>query len=321
MTPAFVEERGARHSLLPGLSSGWRRRGPSNGALAATTNSILCFWPGNMTSNALIIEAGRTEREYWKDLWRYRELFYFLAWRDVLVRYKQAVLGVAWSVLRPLLTMLVFTVVFGKWAKLPSYGVPYPLLVLAAMLPWQLFINAIQEGSNSLVANTNMITKVYFPRLIAPASTVVVSMVDFLISLVLLVFFMAWYRVTPGVRLLTLPLFTFLVIVASLGATSWLSALTVKYRDFRFVVPFIVQFGMYASPVAFSSRIVPQRWRLLYSLNPMVGIIEGFRWAILGSGAELTWTGVLLSIIGVAVLLSSGIWYFRKTERTFADVI
>lgn len=274
-----------------------------------------------MTSESFIIEAGRTEREYWKDLWRYRELFYFLAWRDVLVRYKQAVLGVAWSVLRPLLTMLVFTVVFGKWAKLPSYGVPYPLLVLAAMLPWQLFINAIQEGSNSLVANTNMITKVYFPRLIAPASTVVVSLVDFLISLLLLVFFMAWYHVTPGVRLLTVPLFTFLVVVASVGATSWLSALTVQYRDFRFVVPFIVQFGMYASPVAFSSRIVPERWRLLYSLNPMVGIIEGFRWAILGSGAELTLTSVLLSIIGVAVLLWSGVWYFRRTERTFADVI
>jgi lipopolysaccharide transport system permease protein len=274
-----------------------------------------------MNSNTLVIEAGRTDREYWKDLWRYRELFYFLAWRDVLVRYKQAVLGVAWSVIRPLLTMLVFTVIFGRWAKLPSYGVPYPLLVLAAMLPWQLFINAIQEGSNSLVANTNMITKVYFPRLIAPASSVVVSLVDFLISLVLLIFFMAWYHVTPGVRLLTIPLFTFLVVVASLGATSWLSALTVKYRDFRFVVPFIVQFGMYASPVAFSSRIVPERWRLLYSLNPMVGIIEGFRWAILGSGAELSWTSFLLSIIGVAVLLWSGIWYFRRTERSFADVI
>ncbi len=274
-----------------------------------------------MSSNTLVIEAGRTDREYWKDLWRYRELFYFLAWRDVLVRYKQAVLGVAWSVLRPLLTMLVFTVVFGRWAKLPSYGVPYPLLVLAAMLPWQLFINAMQEGSNSLVANTNMITKVYFPRLIAPASAVVVSFVDFLISLVLLAFFMAWYRVTPGVRLLAIPVFTALVVIASLGATSWLSALTVKYRDFRFVVPFIVQFGMYASPVAFSSRIVPERWRLLYSLNPMVGIIEGFRWAILGKGAELTGISILLSISGVAALLVSGVWYFRRTERTFADVI
>lgn len=274
-----------------------------------------------MNSNTLVIEAGRADREYWKDLWRYRELFYFLAWRDVLVRYKQAVLGVAWSVIRPLLTMLVFTLIFGRWAKIPSYGVPYPLLVLAAMLPWQLFINAIQEGSNSLVSNTNMITKVYFPRLIAPASSVAVAVVDFLISAVLMVFFMAWYRVVPGVRLLTVPFFAVLAVMASLGATSWLSALTVKYRDVRFVVPFMVQFGMYASPVAFSSRIVPERWRLLYSLNPMVGIIEGFRWAILGQGAVINGPMILFSIVGVTVLLISGIWYFRKTERTFADVI
>lgn len=274
-----------------------------------------------MNSNTLVIEAGRWGREYWKDLWRYRELFYFLAWRDVLVRYKQAVLGVAWSVIRPLLTMLVFTVIFGRWAKLPSYGVPYPLLVLAAMLPWQLFINAIQEGSNSLVSDRNMITKVYFPRLIAPASSVAVAVVDFLISVALLALFMAWYRVIPGIRLLAIPFFAALAVVAALGATSWLSALTVKYRDFRFVVPFMVQFGMYASPVAFSSRIVPERWRLLYSFNPMVGIIEGFRWAILGQTGVVNWTVILFSIVGVAALLVSGIWYFRRTERTFADVI
>lgn len=274
-----------------------------------------------MNSNIFIIEAGRTDREYWKDLWRYRELFYFLAWRDVLVRYKQAVLGVAWSVIRPLLTMLVFTVIFGKWAKLPSYGVPYPLLVLTAMLPWQLFINAIQEGSNSLVSNTNMITKVYFPRLIAPASSVAVAVVDFLISVALLAFFMAWYHVTPGIRLVAIPFFAALAVLAAVGATSWLSALTVKYRDFRFVVPFIVQFGMYASPVAFSSRIVPERWRLLYSFNPMVGIIEGFRWAILGQAGMINWTIVIFSVIGVAALLVSGVWYFRRTERSFADVI
>jgi homopolymeric O-antigen transport system permease protein len=274
-----------------------------------------------VSSNTLIIEAGHTERAYWKDVWRYRELFYFLAWRDILVRYKQAVLGVAWSVLRPLLTMLVFTVVFGKWGKLPSFGMPYPLLVLAALLPWQLFTNAIQEGSNSLVLNANMVTKVYFPRLIAPASAVVVSLVDFLISLGLLAFFIAWYRVVPGARLAALPFFLVMVIAASIGAASWLAALTVKYRDFRFVVPFILQFGMYASPVAFSSRIVPERWRLLYSLNPMVGIIEGFRWAILGKGAQLSWVSVLFSVAGVSALLASGIWYFRRTERTFADVI
>jgi lipopolysaccharide transport system permease protein len=274
-----------------------------------------------VSATPLIIEAGRTEREYWKDLWRYRELFYFLAWRDILVRYKQTAIGVAWSVLRPLLTMLVFTVVFGKWAKLPAYGVPYPLLVLSAVLPWQLFTNAMQEGSSSLVMNANMITKIYFPRLIAPASTVMVSVVDFLISLGILVFFMAFYRVSPSPRLALLPCFLALAIAASLGAAFWLSALTVKYRDFRFVVPFIVQFGMYISPVAFSSRIVPQKWRLLYSINPMVGVIEGFRWAILGRGVQAYWPALLLSVISVSALLASGVWYFRRTERTFADVI
>jgi lipopolysaccharide transport system permease protein len=274
-----------------------------------------------MNSDILVIEAGRSKREYWRDLWRYRELFYFLAWRDILVRYKQAAFGVAWSVLRPLITMLVFALIFGRWAKLPSFGAPYPLLVLAALLPWQLFVNSIQEGSNSLVANTNMITKVYFPRLIAPASTVVVSLMDFLVSLALLGFFMAWYHVGPDIRLLALPFFIALAVAASLGAAAWLAALTVEYRDFRFVVPFIVQFGMYLSPVAFSSRIVPERWRLLYSLNPMVGIIEGCRWAILGQAGEINWITLLISASGVAVLLVSGIGYFRRTERTFADVI
>ena len=274
-----------------------------------------------MSSDILVIEAGRTEREYWKDLWRYRELFYFLAWRDILVRYKQTAVGVAWSVLRPLLTMIVFTVVFGKLAKLPAYGVPYALLVLAGMLPWQLFSNAMQEGSSTLVVNSNLITKIYFPRLIAPVSTVVVSLVDFLISMAILACFMAWYRVAPGASLLALPFFLALVVAASLAATCWLSALTVKYRDFRFVVPFIVQFGLYVSPVAFSSRIVPEKWRLLYSLNPMVGAIDGFRWAVLGGRVQISWPGVFISIGVVAALLSGGVWYFRRTERGFADVI
>ena len=274
-----------------------------------------------MSSNLLVIEAGRTEREYWKDLWRYRELFYFLVWRDILVRYKQTAIGVAWSVLRPLLTMLVFTVVFGRWAKLPAYGVPYPLLVLAGMLPWQLFSSSMQEGSNSLILNANMITKVYFPRLIAPASAVVVSLVDFLISLAILGCLLIRYHVVPGADLAMLPIFLALVIAASLGVVAWLSALTVKYRDFRFVVPFIVQFGLYVSPVAFSSRIVPERWRVLYSINPMVGGIEGFRWAILGKGVQLYWPSVFISVGVVAVLLASGAWYFRRTERSFADVI
>jgi lipopolysaccharide transport system permease protein len=274
-----------------------------------------------VSSDIVVIEAGRTEREYWKDLWRYRELFYFLAWRDILVRYKQTAVGMAWSVLRPLLTMLVFTVVFGKLARLPAYGVPYPLLVLVGMLPWQLFSNAMQEGSNSLILSANMITKIYFPRLIAPASNVVVSVVDFLISLVILACFMAWYRVSPSAHLLTLPLFLALVIAASFGAAFWLSALTVKYRDFRFLVPFIVQFGLYISPVAFSSRIVPDKWRLLYALNPMVGLIEGFRWAVLGKAVPGDWPDLVASVVVVAAVLASGVWYFRRTERTFADVI
>lgn len=274
-----------------------------------------------VNSTTLVIEAGRTEREYWKDLWRYRELFYFLAWRDILVRYKQTAVGIAWSILRPLITMLVFSIVFGKWAKLPAYGVAYPLLVLSAVLPWQLFTNAMQEGSTSLILHSSMITKVYFPRLIAPASSVIVSVVDFLISLAILACFMVWYHVTPALQLFLLPGFLVLAIGASLGAAFWLSALTVKYRDFRFVVPFIVQFGLYISPVAFSSRIVPQRWRLLYSFNPMVGVIDGFRWSVLGKGVEVYMPSLFLSVLVVAALLASGIWYFRRTERTFADII
>ncbi len=273
-----------------------------------------------MNSGALIIEAGRTEGQYWQDIWRYRQLFFFLAWRDILVRYKQTVIGAAWSILRPLLTMLVFTVIFGRWAKLPSDGVPYPLLVLVAMLPWQFFASAVTEGSNSLILNASMITKVYFPRLIAPASTVFVSSVDLLISLTILVGFMAWYRILPSLRLVTLPLAIGLVIAASFGAGLWLSALNVKYRDFRHIVPFLVQFGLYISPVAYSTSIVPEKWRLLYSLNPVVGIIEGFRWAILGR-PKVYWPGFFVSVGLVLGLLASGIWYFRRTERQFADVI
>ena len=222
----------------------------------------------------LVIEAGRTERHYWRDLWRYRELFYFLAWRDILVRYKQTVIGVLWALLRPLLTIGVFTVVFGKLANLPSDGVPYPILVCAAMLPWQFFANAFSEAGNSLIANTNLISKVYFPRLVIPASAVIVSLVDFLISLIILAGLMIWYGVTPDWRVLTLPVFVLIALAAAMGAGLWIAALNVKYRDFRYVVPFIVQFGLYVSPVGFSSSIVPEQWRLLYSLNPLVGVIE-----------------------------------------------
>ena len=269
----------------------------------------------------LVIEAGRTEKQYWKDLWRYRELFYFLAWRDILVRYKQTAIGIAWALIRPFLTMVVFTVVFGQLAKLPSQGVPYPILVFAGMLPWQFFSNALSECSNSLVGNANLISKVYFPRLIVPTSAVIVSFVDFMISGIILLGLMAWYNFIPSLRILTLPLFILIAIAASMGVGLWLAALTVKYRDFRFVVPFIIQFGLYVSPVGFSSAIVPEQWRLLYSLNPMVGVIDGFRWAILGGESTLYVPGFLLSLALVLIILWSGIWYFRKTEKTFADVI
>jgi lipopolysaccharide transport system permease protein len=288
-----------------------------------------------MQNKELIIEAGRTESQYWKDLWRYRELFYFLAWRDILVRYKQTVIGIAWALIRPFLTMIVFTVVFGNLAKLPSQGVPYPILVFAGMLPWQFFASALSESSNSLISNANLISKVYFPRLIVPASAVIVSFVDFLVSGMILLGLMAWYNFVPSWRILTLPLFIGIAFAASMGAGLWLAALTVKYRDFRYIVPFIAQFGLYISPVGFSSSIVPERWRLIYSLNPMVGVIDGFRWAILSgvgstqanasSTASLTpllyWPGFALSMVLVALLFATGIWYFRKTERTFADVI
>jgi lipopolysaccharide transport system permease protein len=273
------------------------------------------------TNNKLIIEAGRTELHYWKDLWRYRELFYFLAWRDILVRYKQTVIGFAWALIRPFLTMVVFTVVFGKLAKLPSDGVPYPIMVFAAMLPWQFFANSLAEASGSLIGNANLISKVYFPRLIIPASAVITSFVDFLISGMILVGLMAWYHFSPDWRILTLPLFIALTFAAAMGIGLWLTALNVKYRDFRYIVPFIVQIGLYISPVGFSSSIVPEKWRLLYSLNPMVGVIDGFRWAILGGGAKIYWPGFLLSNVIVAIFLITGIWYFRKTEKTFADVI
>ena len=280
-----------------------------------------------MHNQELIIEAGRTESQYWKDLWRYRELFYFLAWRDILVRYKQTAIGLAWALIRPFLTMVVFTVVFGTLAKLPSGGAPYPILVFSALLPWQFFASALAECSNSLISNANLISKVYFPRLIVPASAVIVSFVDFLVSGMIMLALMAWYNFIPSWRVLTLPIFVLIAFAASMGAGLWLAALNVKYRDFRYIVPFIVQLGLYVSPVGFSSSIVPEKWRLLYSLNPMVGVIDGFRWAIL-SGVDRTqaallvyWPGFTLSVILVALLFASGVWYFRKTERTFADVI
>ena len=273
------------------------------------------------SSQTIVIEAGRSERHYWRDLWGYRQLFFYLAWRDILVRYKQAVIGVAWSVLRPLLTMIIFTIVFGKLAKLPSDGVPYPVLVVAAMLPWHFFSSALTEGSNSLIVNANVISKVYFPRAIVPLSAVVVSLVDFLISFALLLALMVWYQFAPDWRLLFLPAFLVLAIVVSIGPILWLAALNVQYRDFRYVVPFLIQLGLFISPVGFSSSIVPEQWRLLYSLNPMVGVIDAFRWSVLGGLTPPYVPGLVLSVVIAVLLLVSGIWYFRKTERSFADVI
>jgi lipopolysaccharide transport system permease protein len=271
--------------------------------------------------NQLIIEAGRTERQYWRDLWRYRELFYFLAWRDLLVRYKQTFVGVGWSLIRPLLTMIVLTVVFGKLGKMPSGGVPYPLLVFCGMLPWQFFSTAMAESGNSLVMNSNLISKVYFPRLIIIVSSVITSFVDFLISAVFLLVLMLWYRHAPSAAVFFLPFFVLLAFGASLGVGLWVAALMVEYRDFRFIVPFVVQFGLYISPVGFQSSVVPERFRLLYSLNPMAGVIDGFRWSLLGTPSGVYWPGLALATIDVIVLVASGIWYFRKTEQTFADVI
>ena len=279
-------------------------------------------WGPDVTErDALVIEAGRTERHYWGDLWRYRELFYFLAWRDLLVRYKQTAIGVAWAVIRPVLTMVVFTLVFGKLAKLPSENVPYPILVFSALLPWQLFSTAFSESGNSLVSNASLISKVYFPRLVIPASAVLVSLVDFAIALVIMAALMGWYGFVPGWQILTLPLFALLAVAAATSAGIWTAALNVKYRDVRFVVPFVVQMGLYVSPVGFSSSIVPHDWRLAYALNPMVGVIDGFRWAVSGGTTPLHPPSILLSIVVIGFVLIAGILYFRRTEKTFADII
>jgi lipopolysaccharide transport system permease protein len=270
----------------------------------------------------LVLEAGRADRQYWRDLWRYRELFFILAWRDVTVRYKQTVAGVAWAFIRPFATMVVFTVVFGQLAKLPTGGhVPYAIMVFAGLLPWTLFASVLADASNSVIANSNLISKVYFPRLIVPVSTVVVALVDFLVSLVILAGLMVWFGVVPGWQILLLPLFVAIAILASIGPSLWASAIIVKYRDFRFVVPFLLQFGLYVSPVGFSSTVVSERWRLLYSINPLVGIIDGFRWCIAGGGSPIYLPGFLLSLAITAVLLWWGVTKFRRTERGFADLV
>jgi lipopolysaccharide transport system permease protein len=268
----------------------------------------------------IIIEAGRGAAQYWRDLWRYRELLYFLAWRDVIVHYKQTVIGVAWALLRPLATVAAFVLVFSKLAGLPSDGVPYALLVLAAMLPWQLFASALTKSSESLLGNSNLVSKVYFPRLILPLSAVVVSLVDFVITLGALAALMLWYQVVPTWRLLTMPIFVAIACTLALGVGLWFAALSVRYRDIRHVMPFLVQFGLYISPVGYSSSLVPEQYRLLFGLNPMVGVIDGFRWALFGA-ATIDPASFALSIGLIAAIVLSGVWFFRKTERTFADVI
>lgn len=269
----------------------------------------------------LIIEPGKSERQYWRDLWRYRELLYFLALRDILVRYKQTAIGVSWAVIRPVLTMIVLTIVFGRLAGLDSGGpIPYPILVFCGMLPWQFFATAFSESGNSLVSNSGMISKVYFPRLVIPFSSVITSFVDFLISSVIFALLLVWYGFVPSPGILLLPFFVLLAFATAFGAGLWVSAMMVRFRDFRFIVPFVVQFGLYISPVGFSSSVVPDQWRPLYALNPMVGVIDGFRWAILGD-YELYIPGLAISVAVVTVVIASGIWYFRRTERTFADVI
>jgi len=255
------------------------------------------------------------------ELWLYRELFLFMAWRDVLVRYKQTAVGVVWAFIRPLITMVVFTLVFGKAAKLPSDGIPYPVFTLAALLPWQLFSSSLTQSSTSLISNANLISKIYFPRLITPSAALLVNVIDFLISFAILAGMMIWYGIIPTLAALTLPLFFLLAILTVLGMGMWLSALNVEYRDVQYVVPFLVQLGLFISPVGYASSIVPEKWRLLYSLNPMVSVIDGFRWALLGEKVPLHYDGLAISVGIVLVILVSGAFYFRKTERTFADVI
>jgi len=274
------------------------------------------------SERVLVLEAGRAERHYWRDLWTYRELFAILAWRDLAVRYKQTVIGAAWAVIRPLITMIIFTVVFGRLAKMPTDGVtPYPVMVFAGMLPWFLFSTILSDASASLVGNANLIGKVYFPRLIVPAATIAVALVDFAVSFVLMLGMMVWFRFMPDWRILLLPVFILLAVLASLGPSLLMTAMNVKYRDFRYIIPFVLQFGLYVSPVGFTSKAVPAQWRLLYSLNPAVGVIDGFRWCLLGGQAHLYIPGFLASLGVIALFLWWGTSYFRRTERTFADLL
>jgi lipopolysaccharide transport system permease protein len=272
-------------------------------------------------ADTIIIEPGKAAKNYWKDLWRFRELFYILSWRDIKVRYKQTVIGAAWSIVRPLLTTIIFYFVFSRVANLKNTSnAPYMLMVYAGMLPWQFFSSALAEASNSLIGNSNLISKVYFPRMIVPASSIITSLVDFAISFALMLVMFIIYQFVPPIQILLLPVFVVMVFLAAFGVGLYVTALNVKYRDFRYIIPFIVQFGLYITPVGFASSIIKEeKWRLLYSLNPMVGVIDGFRWALLGD--PIYWPGFLLSWVMILLTVWLGVWYFRKTEKSFADNI
>jgi len=280
-----------------------------------------------LNKHRIVIEPDTEDSNYWKDLWNFRGLFYFLAWRDVLVRYKQTVIGILWSVLKPLITIVVFTIVFNKLGGMKSEAnVPYALMVCAGMLPWQFFSSAFSESANSLLANSNLLTKVYFPRLIVPASTVIVSLIDFLISFLILIGMFVWYKYVPDWKILMLPFFLLLATITAMGFGLFIAALNVKYRDFKYIIPFIIQFGLYISPVGFSSNVVYDKdispiLKYLYALNPMAGVIDGFRWCILGGTTPLHIPEFISSIVVSFLFLFIGIWYFRRMEKSFADVI
>lgn len=268
-----------------------------------------------------IVEAGAGFRQYWRDLWKYRELVLILAWRDLSVRYKQAVLGILWSALRPMITTLVFTIIFGRLAQFPSQGAPYPIIVLGGLLAWQFFASALESTSASVIGNSNLVGKVYFPRLVIPISSLAVSLVDMLINLALLIAVMAWYQYLPPLRVFLLPLFLSATLFLTLGIGFWLSALSAKYRDFRIIVPFVVQLGFYASPVGFSTSIVPAHWRPLFDLNPMVGLIDGVRWCLLAQAPRPGATTLATSLLATLLFFVTGLFFFRAREREFADVL
>jgi len=268
----------------------------------------------------LVIQAGQAEQHYWRDLWRFRELLGFLAWRDIKVRYKQAVLGITWSLIQPAVQTVLLTFVFSKLAKMPDGGVPYPLLELAGLLPWQLFSSAFGGASNSLVGNANLISRIYFPRLIVPLSALAVALVDLLILLAITLPVTLLYGVMPTWRLLLLPVFIFLGLLVALGAGLWITALTVKYRDFRFITPFLLQIGLFVTPIGYRTDFLPN-WRDLLALNPLTGVVNGFRWCLLGGDMDFYASSLVMSVLISAMLLGTGLWYFRGTERQFADVI